>query len=126
MGDSHEASFWSFLKGLIAGSIIGAMAGLLTAPKPGRETREDIASRASEMVDDTKAAYEAKREQVGDIYATQKERVSEKATELTEKITAGTESVKERIDDLGAKAQEKIEATKGRFHKSPEEEVPEG
>ncbi len=32
--------------GLIAGAVAGAVAGLLLAPKPGRETRQLLASRA--------------------------------------------------------------------------------
>ena len=34
--------------GLIAGAVVGTVAGLLLAPKPGRETREMIAARAGE------------------------------------------------------------------------------
>jgi gas vesicle protein len=32
--------------GLIAGAVVGAVAGLLLAPKPGKETRHMITSRA--------------------------------------------------------------------------------
>jgi gas vesicle protein len=34
--------------GLIAGAVVGAVAGLLLAPKPGKETRHVLASRAGE------------------------------------------------------------------------------
>lgn len=35
-------NFKSFLKGLFTGAAIGAAAGVLMAPKSGKETREDI------------------------------------------------------------------------------------
>jgi len=38
-----------FVTGLIAGAIIGAVAGLLLAPKTGKETRHVIADRAREL-----------------------------------------------------------------------------
>ncbi len=38
-----------FLTGLIAGAVIGSVAGLLMAPKPGKETRQFVAYRANEL-----------------------------------------------------------------------------
>ena len=35
--------------GLIAGVVVGAVAGLLLAPKPGQETRQIVAARAGEV-----------------------------------------------------------------------------
>ena len=36
-----------FVTGLIAGAVIGSVAGLLMAPKPGKETRQTVARRAN-------------------------------------------------------------------------------
>ena len=36
------------ITGLIAGAFIGTAVGLLVAPKPGKETREMVATRAGE------------------------------------------------------------------------------
>ena len=38
-----------FFTGLIAGAVIGSVAGLLIAPKPGKETRQVVAHRAKEL-----------------------------------------------------------------------------
>ena len=38
-----------FFGGLIAGAVIGSVAGLLMAPKPGKETRQAVAYRANEL-----------------------------------------------------------------------------
>ena len=37
------------LTGLIAGVVVGALAGLLLAPKTGKETRQIVVARASEV-----------------------------------------------------------------------------
>lgn len=39
----------SLLTGLVAGALVGAVAGLLAAPKAGKETRNIVGSKASEI-----------------------------------------------------------------------------
>ncbi|HED07328.1 MAG TPA: gas vesicle protein [Ignavibacteria bacterium] len=41
-----------FLIGLIAGSALGAIVGLLYAPKSGKELRDDIRTKSNEYLDD--------------------------------------------------------------------------
>ena len=38
-----------WITGLIAGATVGAIAGLLLAPKTGKETREIVVARAGEV-----------------------------------------------------------------------------
>ena len=38
-----------FVTGLIAGAAVGAAAGLLLAPKPGKETRHVVSARAGDL-----------------------------------------------------------------------------
>ena len=46
-----------FAKGLIIGGVSGALAGLLFAPKSGKQLRKDIKHKGSEAVNDTKEFY---------------------------------------------------------------------
>ncbi len=39
----------NLVKGLVAGAAVGAVAGLLFAPKPGKDSRQIVASRAGEI-----------------------------------------------------------------------------
>jgi gas vesicle protein len=48
----------SFLKGALVGAVVGAAAGVLFAPKSGRETREDIKETALAIKDSALEAYE--------------------------------------------------------------------
>ena len=53
-----------FVFGIIAGALIGALGGLLIAPKPGKESREIVAIRAGEL-----------RTKAGDYVTTLREKV---------------------------------------------------
>jgi gas vesicle protein len=47
--DSERSVMLSVLAGIGVGVLVGAIAGLLLAPKPGRETREDISHTLSDL-----------------------------------------------------------------------------
>ncbi len=53
--------FNSFLSGLLVGTLAGATAGLLLAPKSGVETREDIKKLAGDVKEKTQDVYSQAR-----------------------------------------------------------------
>jgi gas vesicle protein len=60
MSDNNTESFF---KGLLVGTVAGAVAGILLAPKSGEETREDIKKLAVDLKDKATDMYaKAKRE----------------------------------------------------------------
>ncbi|MBE0557521.1 MAG: YtxH domain-containing protein, partial [Proteobacteria bacterium] len=46
------------VKGLLIGGLIGAVVGILYAPKSGKATREDIRESAEELLEKAKSQYE--------------------------------------------------------------------
>ncbi len=57
------------LLGFIIGAAVGAIAGLLLAPKPGKELRGDIKEFSDKMAEDAKSEYvkmSAKAKDLGD------------------------------------------------------------
>jgi gas vesicle protein len=48
---------YDLVKGLVIGGAIGAVAGILFAPKSGKETREDIARKTEEVISRAKKEY---------------------------------------------------------------------
>ena len=53
----HNGKNGYFLKGLLVGGLGGALAGLLLAPKSGKELREDIKDKGAEALRDTREFY---------------------------------------------------------------------
>ncbi len=88
--------------GLTIGAALGAIGGLLLAPKPGKETREDIAAKAKETAESTKETLAEKKEAL----AEKREELKEKKEELKEKY----EEEKEKRQ-AGEKSSEEVEDT---------------
>ncbi|MFO7570954.1 MAG: YtxH domain-containing protein [Smithellaceae bacterium] len=59
---------WDLFRGLVIGGLIGAAIGILFAPKSGRETREDIAVKADELLVKAKEEYEKTAEKTKAAY----------------------------------------------------------
>ena len=92
------------LKGLLIGGLIGVIAGILYAPKSGKETREDIVrttedllSRAKDeyekAVEKSKAAYEAAVERLKDLELSTKEKVHEIEGKVSEFASHSSETI---------------------------------
>ena len=69
----------NLISGLLAGAIIGAAAGILFAPKPGRETRQVVGAKAVDF-----------RDRAGGAIGNLKDRI---------KKARGTEAVEEYSDN---------------------------
>jgi gas vesicle protein len=59
----------SFLFGLICGAALGALAGLLLAPKPGAELRNDVSDSARRLRRKAGEMYDKGSDVVGDVAA---------------------------------------------------------
>ena len=92
------------IKGLVIGGLVGAVLGILYAPKSGKETREDIARKADEVmvkardeyeqaIANSKRAYESAIRRLRALETS----VKEKAEDAEEKVSDLSERVKEAI-----------------------------
>jgi gas vesicle protein len=59
----------NFLKGLLIGGALGALAGILFAPKSGKELRSDIKKKGNEIIKDGKEIYADASAKAKEIYA---------------------------------------------------------
>ena len=71
-----------FLAGFIVGGAVGALAGLLLAPKSGEETREMIAQKSSEIYGKTEDSINEIKEKAEDVV----EDLQKKGDEIIAKI----------------------------------------
>jgi gas vesicle protein len=80
-----------FIGGLIVGGLIGAVVGILYAPKSGKETREDLARKADELLSQAKE----KIDDVEMMAERGKESLQEGKTRLKRAFEAGVEAFRE-------------------------------
>ncbi|HSP88471.1 MAG TPA: YtxH domain-containing protein [Ignavibacteriaceae bacterium] len=103
------------LIGLLIGGALGALAGLLFAPKSGRELRQDIKNKSDEYLDDAERYITDAKTKAKDLINEGKKR-SEKL--ITDAKTKSDELLKdaERIfRDAKAKASNAVDAGKKTF-----------
>ncbi|RMG45196.1 MAG: YtxH domain-containing protein [Acidobacteria bacterium] len=90
----------SVLAGFLLGTIVGVAIGLLTAPKPGRETREDLArwaDSAREKARERLGDLQERAERVRHVAAEKGEKVKELAGEAGQKVRHAVSAVRERL-----------------------------
>lgn len=108
-----------FALGAVVAALSGFVAGVLTAPKSGKETRDDLKNDALKAKDTvTKEAEKAKE------LATEKvEEVKQKAEKTVKDVKAKAEAVADDVadqaNDLKARAEQAVEGAKKGFNKKP-------
>lgn len=84
-----------YFKGLVVGGLVGAVLGILYAPKSGKETRQDISTSKDEMLEKARMQYEDACKRMDEFAARKKEMYAEKKERLKRAIDAGAEAMKE-------------------------------
>ncbi|MDR5659895.1 YtxH domain-containing protein [Serpentinicella sp. ANB-PHB4] len=74
-------------KGLIAGTVIGGLAGLFFAPDKGENTRKKTKEELSKVKDQLQTNFAEGKEKLTEIYADQKEIVEDKLIILKDKVS---------------------------------------
>jgi gas vesicle protein len=99
MGE-HEKPQCDFFMGLLIGGALGALAGILFAPKSGKELRSDIKEKGSEVLKDGKEIYsdasKKAKEIIGEVKHQAKE-LKKEAEDTSEKIAG---EVQEKIGQV--------------------------
>lgn len=125
-----------FLKGLLIGSIaggaVGAMLGLLLAPKSGEETRKLITDTTTDLYKKTAdfiaGSTETVKNETTKVYNEAKEKASEivssakhQAEELIDRAENVLKVAKEKASDVQSGAKSGIEAFKSELKDNPEQ-----
>ncbi|WP_033542202.1 YkuS family protein [Planococcus sp. CAU13] len=96
-----------FIAGAATGALIGAAAGLMLAPKSGKELQQTVKDKAAEMKE--KKEEKAKSDSGENSGGGKLDQVKEKLGPLKEKASGVTEKAKGKADELKAKREEKKE-----------------
>ncbi len=111
--EENEEPECHFFRGFLIGGVLGVLAGILFAPKSGKELRSDIVEKGSEVLKDGKEIYvdastrvkeileEAKRQakvlkQDADRHLSEARRKTKEILARGEKKEAGTVEVEKR------------------------------
>src|SRR5271169_2414777 len=89
MGDNNAGSKVSFF---LAGLGIGAVIGILFAPKSGEETRESLTSKADEGRDYAQRKARELRERAEDLIERSKEIMARQKDSLSSAVEAGKDA----------------------------------
>gem|GEM_PF-1613445 len=105
--------------GLLLGAAIGSAVGVLFAPKAGKETREDIKTKANEAQEKTQELIEQTKERAEQMYEKGRNVVTEKRDWALEAFNSGKEALigpgsssEQENKDKSARAAAKPKATK--------------
>ncbi len=92
--------------GLLVGAAVGGMAGMLLAPKAGKETREDIKAKANEVQERTKEMIEETKERAGEMYDKSRQMIGETRERALETIETGRERLMGKAESMAHDAKE--------------------
>jgi gas vesicle protein len=105
---------WDLVKGLVIGGLIGAAMGILFAPKSGKETRQDIADKADELLAKAKEEYEKAAEKSKAAYEAAVRRLKDAEGAAREKV----EEIEGKVSELAHSSAETLADNKNRLKKA--------
>jgi gas vesicle protein len=105
---------WDLVKGLVIGGLIGAAIGILFAPKSGKETRQDIAKKADEVLAKAKEEYEKAAEKSKVAYDTAVKHLKRAEESAREKV----EEIEEKVSEFAHQSAETLTDNKNRLKKA--------
>ena len=116
-----------FVKGVLIGGAIGAIAALLYAPKSGRETREELGGRVDDLYSKAREEYEVSLERAKRSYDSTISRLKEledsamiKAKEMEEVVGEVIVDGKDRVDHSRSRLKSAMDAAKNAFREEKE------
>ncbi len=91
----NEEGCGHFLTGVLIGGILGALAGLLFAPKPGKELRSELKERGGEIFNEAKEVYSESSAKARAIIDDAKQRAAELKREADRQLSEARQKARE-------------------------------
>lgn len=108
----------------VLGGLLGAVLGVLYAPRPGKESREMLADATEKYLAEGKDLCETGKAKFTEVYETGREVAVEKTDELRVKIEHARDRLKEQVDTVSEVARERavevVPVIKEATHKAAE------
>jgi gas vesicle protein len=94
--DNEGGGGGSFVMGLLTGTVLGAGLGMLFAPKPGAETRNQLSEQANTIANTAQEGYRRASETAGDL-ANKGREMYDKARDA---VSKGAEEAQRYVRDV--------------------------
>jgi len=104
----YERRGGSVFGAFLLGGLVGAVLGLLFAPRSGRETRDMIANKAEEYWGEAGELYSTGKDRAVEMYSTGKEKVAEQSDQLRVKIDDARGRLQEQVAKSAEGAKTKV------------------
>jgi len=110
-----EGKGGGFITGLLFGGIVGAGIALAMAPRPGRETREQLLKRAAELRARADELVGQAREREGELVGRGKEMLEQQQSRVREMVRSGRETLKEAMSQGKQASRQKAAALEEQY-----------
>lgn len=100
----------SFFKGLLIGGLLGVAAGLLLAPKSGKETRADIRNKTEDLVKAAKEEYQQIMESAKSQAQAAMASASRIAGDVRAEVAEAAEAGKEKFEETSGRLKRAVDA----------------
>jgi gas vesicle protein len=110
--EENEKQQGHFFMGFLIGSVLGALSGLLFAPKPGKDLRAEIKEKGSEVLKDGKEIYSDASAKAKEIIEEAKHQAKELKKEADRHLSEARQKAKEILASGEKKEVEAGEAEK--------------
>jgi len=111
MGSTEPEKYelFTFMKGLFLGGFLGALAGILFAPKAGKELRDEIKGKGGEAFGEAKRIYAESRTKAKDVLDEAKRRADQLRREADLRLT----EARRKVSEILAGAEEEARQSDG-------------
>jgi gas vesicle protein len=108
--DEEKGVLINVLAGIGLGALIGAAAGLLFAPKPGIETRDDIKKAAEDIKVKTESAIADLSTSVDELIVKGKDLVDSTRVRVQQAVESGRQAMADKKEEIENTIEETTEA----------------
>jgi len=119
--ENEKGKYVSFMRGMLVGSFVGALTGILFAPKAGKELRSEFKQKGSEAFEEAERVYSDSRAKAKTILDEAKYRADQLRKEADRQLTEARQKVKEILAGAEEKASQVVASAEGPTEERGEE-----
>ncbi|MFC4713381.1 YkuS family protein [Planococcus dechangensis] len=120
---SDSGGAGSFVAGALTGALIGAAAGLLLAPKSGKELQEQVKVKTADSTEKVSGSIDQAKEKADELKAKREEKKEEKELDKQEKAIEKEAKQYEKAIEKEEKKEEKAQKEHEKAEKKVEKEI---